>query len=136
MSERYEQLLAFLGSQLPAPVHQHAEDDGDVRFVGGDPAEVVVVVTESSVVVSEFAGVWQTPFRFAEKPKPIGLLKWRRIPESALWTALSALIKGARDARLSRFQACRYCDRNTAPEYLNDAGVCQSCAAEHSGAIH
>src|ERR1700681_3463511 len=122
MSERYEQLLAFLGSQLPVPVHQHAEDDGDVRFVGGDPAEVVVVLTESSVVVSEFAGVWQTPFRFAEKPKPIGLLKWRRIPESALWTALSALIKGAREARLSRFQVCRYCDRNTAREYLNDAG--------------
>jgi hypothetical protein len=136
MSERYEQLLAFLGSQLPVPVRQHTEDDGDVRFVGGDPAEVVVVLTESSVVVSEFAGVWQTPFTFAEKPKPIGLLKWRRMPENALWTALSALIKGARDARLSRFQVCRYCERNTAPEYLHEADVCQSCAAEPSGAIH
>lgn len=136
MSERYEQLLAFLGSHLPAPVNQATEADGDVRFVGGDPAEVVVVLTESSVVVSEFAGVWQTPFKFAEKPKPIGLLKWRRLPENSLWAALSALIKGARDARLSRFQVCRYCERNTAPEWLHDAGVCQSCAGEHSGAIH
>jgi hypothetical protein len=136
MSERYEQILAFLGSQLPPPIDERAEADGGVRFVGGDPAEVVVVLTESSVVVSEFAGVWQTPFTFAAKPRPIGLLKWRRMPESALWTALSALIKGARDARLSRFQVCRYCERNTAPEWLHDAGVCQSCANEHSGAIH
>jgi len=136
MSERYEQLLAFLGSQLPPPVTQHTEADGDVRFVGGDPAEVVVVLTESSVVVSEFAGVWQTPMKFAAKPRPIGLLKWRRVPENALWTALSALIKGARDARLARFQVCRYCERNTAPEWLHDAGVCQSCANEQSGAIH
>src|ERR1700674_6050427 len=96
MSERYEQLLAFLGSQLPPPVNQHTEADGDVRFVGGDPAEVVVVLTESSVIVSEFAGVWQTPLKFAAKPRPIGLLKWRRMPENALWTALAALIKGAR----------------------------------------
>src|SRR5437867_1386500 len=110
MSERYEQLLAFLGSQLPAPITQHAEPDGEVQFIGGDPAEVVVVLTHTKVVVCEFAGVWETPFKFSAKPRSMGLLKWRRIPETALWSALSALIKGARDARLSRFQVCRYCE--------------------------
>lgn len=134
--ERYEQLLAFLGSQLPAPVDQHSDADGTVQFAGGDPAEVVVELTQSSVVVSEFAGVWESPYRFVAKPRRVGVLKWRRLPETALWNALSALIKGAREARLARFQVCRYCERNTAPEWLHDAGVCQSCAEQHSGAIH
>ena len=137
--ERYEQILAFLGSQLPAPVDQQPTGDdpgADVQFIGGDPAEVVVVLTQSSIVVSEFAGVWETPLTFVAKPRRIGLLKWRRLPENALWSALSALIKGAREARLAKFQVCRYCERNTAPEWLHDAGVCQSCAQQHSGAIH
>jgi hypothetical protein len=93
-------------------------------------------VTDSSVIVSEFAGVWETSFKFVIKPRRLGVLKWRRMPENALWTALTALIKGARDARLSRFQVCRYCEKNIAPEWLHDAGVCQSCATEHSGRVH
>ena len=50
--------------------------------------------------------------------------------------ALSALIKGAREARLASFQECQYCGRRTAPEYLHDTGVCQGCTDRHSGAIH
>ena len=133
--ERYEQLIAFLGSHLPAPVDQQAEEDA-IEFMGGDPVEVAVLLTQSSVVVSEFAGHWESPFTFVARPRRVGVLKWRRLPENALWDALAALIKGARDARLSRFQLCRYCGRNTAPEWLHDAGVCQSCSDQHSGAIH
>jgi hypothetical protein len=86
--------------------------------------------------VSEFAGTWEPTFTFSAKPRRVGVLKWRRLPENSLLSALAALIKGAREARLSRFQTCIYCGRRTAPEWLHDAGVCQSCADEHSGAIH
>ena len=55
--ERYEQLIAFLDTNLSAPVERHESADGAVQFVGGEPADVVVSLTESSVVVSEFAGV-------------------------------------------------------------------------------
>jgi hypothetical protein len=134
--ERFEELIAYLGSQLPGPVDQQGEADGSLRFIGGDPPEVVALLTHSSVIISEFAGVWETPFKFAARPRRVGLLKWRRLPENALLSALSALIKGARDARLASFQVCQYCNRRTAPEWLHDDGVCQACADQHSGAIH
>ena len=133
--ERYEQLIAFLDSQLPAPVDRH-EDSGTMEFIGGEPAEVVVLLTDSAVVVFEFAGVWESPYKFVKKPRRVGLLKWRRLPGNALWDALTALIKGARDARRSRFQECQYCGASTAPEWLHDDHVCQACAEQHNGAIH
>jgi hypothetical protein len=134
--ERYEQLIAFLGSNLPAPVRQTEDENGAIEFSGGDPPEVIVTLTLSSVIVSEFSGVWETPFTFAARPRRVGVIKWRRLPESALWPALSALVKGARDARLDAFQVCAYCGRRTAPEWLHDEGVCQSCADQQRGAVH
>ena len=102
--ERYEQLIAFLDSNLPSPVDRQESADGSVQFTGGEPAEVVVSLTDTSVLVSEFAGVWESAFTFAARPRRVGVLKWRRLPETALFNALSVLIKGAREARLSRFQ--------------------------------
>ncbi len=134
--ERYEQLIAFLNSNLPAPVELQESEDGVLQFIGGDPAEVVAVLTNTSLIVSQFAGVWESTFKFTAKPRRVGLLKWRRLPENALLAALSSLIKGAREARLASFQDCQYCGRRTAPEYMHDAGVCQSCTDKHSGAIH
>jgi hypothetical protein len=134
--ERYERLIAYLSSNLQPPVDRQEEVEGSIQFIGGEPAEVVALLTPTSVIVSEFAGVWETPFKFTAKPRRVGVLKWRRLPETALWNALAALLKGAREARLSRFQTCVYCGRRTAPEWLHDAGVCQACADQHSGAIH
>lgn len=134
--ERFEQLIAFLGSQLPLPAGQQEQADGSVEFVAGDPPEVVVVLTESSVIVSEYRGVWETPFHLAVKPRRIGILKWRRMPETPLYNALTALVKGAREARLSRFQPCRFCGQSTAPEWFHEDGVCRPCAEQQSGAVH
>jgi hypothetical protein len=134
--ERFEQLIAYLNSQLPSPVDQQTTDEGSLQFIGGDPPEVVVLLTDTSIVVSEFAGVWKTPFEFAAKPRRVGVLKWRRLPENALLGALDHLVRGAREARRASYQVCQYCGRSTAPEWLHDNGVCQSCADQHSGAIH
>jgi hypothetical protein len=134
--ERFDQLIAFLESNLPAPVERQEAGDGSMHFTAGEPAEVVVALTDSSVVVSEFAGVWESPFTLAARPRRVGVLKWRRLPETPLFNALSALIRGARDARHSRFQTCRYCGNSTAPEWMHQDGVCQSCADSHSGAVH
>jgi hypothetical protein len=134
--ERYEQLIAFLDTNLSSPVDRQESTDGTVQFIGGEPADVVVALTQSSVIVSEFAGVWDTPFTFTAKPRRVGVLKWRRLPETSLFNALQVLIKGAREARLSRFCVCHYCGRSTAPEWMHHAGVCQACADQHSGAIH
>ena len=134
--ERFEQLIAFLGSNLPTPVDRQEDVDGSIRFTGGDPPEVIVVLTDSSVVVSQFAGVWESPFTFSARPRRVGVVKWRRLPENALLNAIAALVKGAREARLASFETCQYCGQRTAPEWLHDEGVCQACADQHSGAIH
>lgn len=134
--ERYEQLIAYLTSNLPGPVEQLDCDDGALQFLAGDPPQVIAVLTDTTVSISEFAGVWESSFKFTAKPRRVGSLKWRRLPENALLTALSALIKGARDARLASFQACQYCGLRTPPESMHDTGVCQSCTERHSGAIH
>ena len=134
--ERYEQLIAFFGSNLPSPVERQEDVDGSIRFTGGDPPEVVVILTDSSVIVSQFSGVWESPFTFSAKPRRVGVIKWRRLPENALLGAIAALVKGAREARLASFETCQYCGQRTAPEWLHDEGVCQSCADQHSGAIH
>src|SRR5712664_892754 len=100
--ERFEQLLAFLDSNLPAPVERQESADGSVQFTGGEPAQVVVSLTDTSVIVAEFAGVWETPFTFAARPRRVGLLKWRRLPETSLFNALTALIRGARTSTAAR----------------------------------
>jgi hypothetical protein len=134
--ERFEQLIAFLGSNLPVPVERQEDVDGAIRFTGGDPPEVVVILTDTSVVVSQFSGVWESPFTFSARPRRVGVVKWRRLPENALLNAIAALVKGAREARLASFETCQYCGQRTAPEWLHDEGVCQACADQHSGAIH
>ena len=134
--ERYEQLIAFLGTHLPQPVDRQDEMDGSVRFTGGDPPQVVVILTQSSVAIAEFTGEWETPLTFTAKPRRVGTVNWRRLSENALFNAVSALIKGAREARLASFQTCQYCEQRTAPEWLHQAGVCQACADHHSGSIH
>lgn len=134
--ERYEQLIAYLTSNLPDPVEQLDRDDGSLQFFAGDPPQVVAVLTETSVTISEFAGVWDSPSKFTATPRRLGTLKWRRLPENTLLSALSALIKGAREVRLASFQVCRYCGVRTPPESLHDTGVCQSCTDQHSGVIH
>ena len=62
--ERFEQLIAYLNSNLQAPVDRQEDDAGSIQFIGGEPAEVVALLTPTSVIVSEFAGVWETPFKF------------------------------------------------------------------------
>jgi hypothetical protein len=136
MHERYEQMMAFLASQLPAPVEQREMEDESIQFTGGDPPEVIARLTQTSVSVSVFAGVWKSAFDFAVRPRRVGVVKWRRLPENALLAALSALIKGAREARQASFQICQYCGRRTPPEWLHDTGVCQSCSDRHSGSLH
>jgi hypothetical protein len=133
--ERLEQIIAFVGSQLPSPVEQQDASDGSMIFIGGSPAEVVVHIDESSVVVSEYAGVWETPDRFIVKPRRVGLLKWRRLPETPLMNALGALIKGARDTRLSQFRACRECGRACPPEMMLDE-VCLQCDRQPPTVVH
>lgn len=129
--------MAFLGSQLPAPVEQESGDEGVLIFTGGAPAEVIVQLTPSSVTVLEYAGVWESSDRFVVKPRLLGTIKWRRLSETATMNAVSALIKGARESRLGRYRRCSVCDENTPPESLfGDDDVCASCSQQQRYVVH
>jgi hypothetical protein len=134
--ERFEQLIAFLSATLPAPVEQHAADDGSVLFTGGSPGEVVVHLTETSVIVAEYAGQWDTRYAFRVRPRRVGMLKWRRLPEPALMNALAQLIGGARDARRARYRICRFCDVTNPPEWMDTDEVCVGCTEQQQRVVH
>jgi hypothetical protein len=134
--ERFEQLIAFLGSQLPSPVEQHQANDGTLIFIGGAPAEVVVHLDESNVVVSEYAEVRESIGRVTSKPRRVGLLRWRRLPETQLMNAVLALIKGAREMRIARYRLCAVCGQKNPPEALSKDDVCRWCADRPREVVH
>ena len=134
--ERFEQLIAFLASHLPAPVEQQPGTDGSMIFTGGSPGEVVVHLTQTSVAVAEYAGDWETPYSFVVRPRRVGVLKWRRLPETDLLNALTHLIRGTREARRARYRMCRHCAVSNPPEWMDTEDVCAGCAARQMDLVH
>jgi hypothetical protein len=134
-SERFEQLIAFVGAQLPKPVEEHQSDDGSFIFTGGEPAEVIVQITESTVLVAAFV---PTPDggRSPIEPQPVGELHWRRLPETAVMNALSALIKGSREVRLATYRVCLDCGETRAPEDMAAEDMCRECAEAPPRTVH
>jgi hypothetical protein len=135
-TERFEQVVTFLRSRLPAPIEQHQTSDGSMLFTAGAPGEVVVHLTDTSVSVSEYAGEWDTPYSFAVRPRRVGTLKWRRLPDEPLFNALTQLIHGAREMRRGRYRTCRFCDSSNPPEWMDGDDICSGCAEQQTGMVH
>jgi len=135
-SERYEQLIAFLNTHLPTPVQQAELADGSLMFTGGAPGEVVARLSKASVIIEQFAVQWETPYTPVMRPRRVGVVKWRRLPESTVMNVVDQLIRGARDARLSRYVACHLCGETKPPEWMQDEDICQVCSASVLGSVH
>lgn len=135
MSEHYEALLAYIGTHVPRPFRQE-EADGEIVFVAGEPEEVVVRLTGNAVIVEEYAIRWETPFHPTVRPRRVGLVKWRRLPESRLMRVVGELIRGASEMRRSRYRTCDVCGRSRAPEWMADAHVCRACDERGHDAVH
>ena len=135
-SERFEQLIAFVGAQLPKPVEEHQSDDGSFIFTGGEPAEVIVQVTESTVLVAAFVGISEGDDVSRADPRPVGELQWRLLPETALMNALSAMIKGVREARLATYRVCLECGERKPPEHMAENDVCRECSEAPPKTVH
>lgn len=135
-SERYEQLIAFLNTHLPTPVHQEELNDGSLMFTGGSPGEVVARLTKVSVIIEQYAVRWETPYTPVMRPRRVGVVKWRRLPESTVMNVVDQLIRGARDARLSRYVTCQLCGETKPPEWMENEDLCQQCSASVLGVVH
>ena len=135
-SERYEQLIAFITSHLPEPIEQLPDDEGGIIFTGGSPGEVVAHLTDASVVIYEYRVVLEDRFNSTVKPRRVGVLKWRRLPETELMNAVGSLIKGAREMRLAHYRVCGSCERTKPPEWMQNQEVCVDCATRESRVVH
>ena len=135
-SERYEQLIAFLSTHLPTPVEQRELADGVLVFTGGSPGEVVARLTRWSVIIEEFRARRETPDAPVVHPRRVGIVKWRRLPETEAMNAIGQLIKGARDVRLARYRTCCVCGERKPPESLDDEYTCRSCADREPRVVH
>lgn len=131
----FEEWLAFIATHLPEPVTEEQTDDG-TTFTGGDPGQVMIRLTGSTITVLEYAVVWNGPHTPVLSPRRIGTVAWRRARTHEMTTAVAALIEAARKARLAKFRVCERCERSTPPEWMHDDGVCQSCAQTNPGVGH
>ncbi len=122
-----EQWLAFIATHLPQPVRE--DRDGDLTtFTGGDPGQVVVRLSPSTITVLEYAVGWTASDTPVPAPRRIGTVVWRRARTPEMIRAVAALIGAAREARLAKFRICERCERSIPPEWMDDERICQSCA--------
>lgn len=136
MPPGYEELHAFLAAQLARPVSEDFADDGSVVLTSGDPGEVIVRLTKSTVTVAEYSVRSMGAQAPVVTPIIIGTLRWRRVsPESAMHTVKS-LIAAARDSRLAKFRTCETCSERNPPEWMYDDELCQGCAESRFGVVH
>jgi hypothetical protein len=135
VEEHYEQLLAFISTHIPTPFTQE-DTEGAVIFTGGSPAEVIVRLTDTAVIVEEYAVRWEALYTPVVRPRRVGIVKWRRLPESQLMTVVAELIRGARDTRRSRYRTCAFCGKTSPPERMASDTTCRSCAKQEFDVVH
>jgi hypothetical protein len=123
----WEALVASLVHELPQPVKQETSLDGAMVFVGGDPGEVVVRLTDDVLTVSEFAVEWQGPHTPVTRPIDLGRLHWSWLPSIETMRVLLALLEAARHSRRAKYRQCHVCEQLNPPEAMTDEGICQTC---------
>jgi hypothetical protein len=128
----FEEWLAFISTHLPQPVSQDVAPDGSTYFTGGDPGEVIVRLTRSTVTVWEYALGGEPPNPPVVQPLRVGSVVWRRIPNANALSVVRSLIEAARASRRSKFVLCPGCERHIPPELMHDDEVCQACATRSS----
>jgi hypothetical protein len=133
--ESFEQLIAFIEAHLTRPVHQTPAPDGSITFTSGEPVEAHVRLSSSRVTVFEHAVLWERVEAPTARPRALGSVNWRRLPEHTVMSVVGTLIKAARERRQATYRACRACNQRTPPEWLDDDDVCESCAARGFGGM-
>jgi hypothetical protein len=134
--QNFEEWLAFITTHLTQPASSEVAPDGSTYLTGGDPGEVIVRLTRSTVTVWEYAVNWETPHSPMVRPIRVGSVVWRRIPNPSAISAVRSLIDAARESRLAKFSVCSHCERRKPPESMHDEDVCQSCAQRDLGIVY
>ncbi|HEX5476119.1 MAG TPA: hypothetical protein VFX12_15785 [Vicinamibacterales bacterium] len=136
MAQAFEEWLAFVAAQLPQPVVQDEAPDGSTYFTGGEPVEVIVRLTRTTITVWEHAVDWESPQHSVVRPIRAGSIAWRLVSNSHAFSAARALIDAARESRLSKYLPCSHCGQKKPPESMHDDEICQSCAQRDLGIVY
>jgi len=123
--EGWEEWVAFLTTHLPEPIEQEVVPRGVVFFTAGDPPEVVVRLSPSSITVSTCASESE---RHAPRPERLGTIVWRRLPAGRVMALVAELIASARERRQATYRQCFYCEKMKPPEQMHEEDVCVECA--------
>jgi hypothetical protein len=134
--EGWEDWIAFFEARLASPLDRADGADGSITYTSGQPAEVVIRLTPTTITVSEFAIAWESPSRPVQAPRRVGSIRWRRVSSTRAIAIIEQLVAAARETRRARFQLCRSCDRPQPPEWMFDDSTCQSCAESNPGVVH
>lgn len=124
-------LLKLIHATMPLPMREEDCADGSHVYVGGDPDEVVVRVSNHRIIVSLFAIVWEGKLTPVVRPQSLASLNWKLIPAARLTPLLQGMIETARKLRRARFRKCDQCGETKPPEWMHAKGGCQSCAEQH-----
>jgi hypothetical protein len=136
VSQSYEQWQAFIQAHLGDPVEREERADGATYFTSGEPGEVIVRLSTSSITVWEYAVTWEGAYTRVVSPRLVGSVRWRRVSERAGTKVVQALIDAARESRQSKFRVCEHCRERQPPEWMHGDDTCIGCAQRHSGSVH
>ncbi len=104
-----------------------------VTMVGGEPGEVIVRITATTVKILAFTVKWDGPHNPVRVGVPVATVN---LDESDLEAAVSAAIKKARTDRLATYRVCTRCNETNPPEWMHDDQTCQSCAERYLGVVY
>jgi hypothetical protein len=128
--------IAAIRKLLPKPVRKVEEADGSTVLIAGDPVEVIIRISDTSVKVFEFSVEWPTPDTPELREVPIASLAWPSLPNTQALDAAAALIKATRESRLAKYQTCKFCKKVNPPEWMDAQDVCQGCGSKEPGHVY
>ena len=133
---RFLRLTEEVRASLGEPLLEETGEDGTIRFVGGEPGEVVVDLSRKEIRVSEFVIHWEvhTPVLH---PRWVATVAADRLRRKQVMKVLSAAVEVVRAARRSKYRTCTRCGKRTPPEWMHsDDAVCQGCAERYLGVVY
>ena len=119
----WEEWFAFLTAHLPEPLQQEVVQSGVTFFTAGEPPEVLVRLSASSITVSTF-----TSEEGVLRPQRLGTILWRQLPSGKAMALVAGLIASAREMRLATYRQCYRCEKMKPPEQMHEEDVCLECA--------
>ena len=125
--EAWEEWVAFLTAHLPEPIREETALPGVTFFTAGDPPEVGVRLSHSSITVLGFTS---DPQGAVLRPRRLGIIMWPQLASGKAMALVAGLIGSAREMRQATYRQCYVCEKMKPLEQMHEEDVCLECARE------